>query len=145
MSVTLVLIKPDAVRRRLVGCILKRLEATGLDLVRLELARPHRPLLEEHYRAHRSWDGFSRMIDFMDSGLMVAGVLHGPQAVLRAREAIGPFKEGKRVVGTIRGDFMRPGDPSWENLAHGSDSVDEAAREARLWFGADAERGERAS
>jgi nucleoside-diphosphate kinase len=137
MVVTFCLIKPDAVRRHLIGVILRRVEAAGLEPVRLEMVRPNRSLLDEHYRAHRAWGGLPEMLAFMGSGPTVACVFSGSRAVERLREQIGPFRVGERVPGTIRGDFMAPGYPLWENLVHGSDSVDEAAREVRLWFGAD--------
>jgi nucleoside-diphosphate kinase len=137
MALTFCLLKPDAGRRRLVPDLLDFLDGEGLVPVRMELRRPARALVREHYRAHRDWDGFEALVEFTCSGPVVALVLAASHpaedAIALLRDAIGPFDE--RIPGTIRGEWMTVGRPSWENLIHGSDSAAEAEREATLWFG----------
>jgi nucleoside-diphosphate kinase len=136
------LLKPDAVSRRLIGPLLARVEAAGLAIVNLAMVRPRATLLAAHYAEHAGKDFFAPMLEFMRSAPCVAGVvlpatplLAGEEvtAVARLRRAIGPFDP--RTPGTIRGDFVLEGRPTWENLIHAADSIDSARREANIWFG----------
>jgi nucleoside-diphosphate kinase len=128
---TLVLVKPDAVARGLVGEILDRLERKGLRLVALELRTLDRETAEEHYAEHRGKGFFDAVIAFITSGPLVAAVAEGPRAVETWRAMMGPTDPVKAPSGTIRGDF---GLVVTENLVHGSDSEQSAAREVALFF-----------
>jgi nucleoside-diphosphate kinase len=128
---TRVLVKPDAVARGLVGEILDRLERKGLRLVALELRTLDRETAEEHYAEHRGKGFFDAVIAFITSGPLVAAVAEGPRAVETWRAMMGPTDPVKAPSGTIRGDF---GLVVTENLVHGSDSEQSAAREVALFF-----------
>ena len=128
---TLVLVKPDAVRRGLVGDVLDRLERKGLRLLALELRTLDRSTAEEHYAEHTGKPFFDALIGFITSGPLVAAVVEGPRAIETWRAMMGPTDPVKAPSGTIRGDF---GLIVTENLVHGSDSVDAAAREVALFF-----------
>ena len=128
---TLVLVKPDAVSRGLVGEVLDRLERKGLRLVALELRTLDRETAEEHYGEHQGKPFFDAVIAFITSGPLVAAVAEGPRAVETWRAMMGPTDPVKAPSGTIRGDF---GLVVTENLVHGSDSPESAAREVALFF-----------
>lgn len=128
---TLVLVKPDAVRRGLVGEVLDRLERRGLRLVALELRTLDRETAEEHYGEHRGKPFFDALIAFITAGPLVAAVAEGPRAIETWRAMMGPTDPVKAASGTIRGDF---GLIVTENLVHGSDSPESAAREVALFF-----------
>jgi nucleoside-diphosphate kinase len=128
---TLVLVKPDAVARGLVGEIIDRLERKGLRLVALELRTLDRETAESHYGEHRGKAFFDAVIAFITSGPLVAAVAEGPRAVETWRAMMGPTDPVKAPSGTIRGDF---GLLVTENLVHGSDSPESAAREVALFF-----------
>jgi nucleoside-diphosphate kinase len=128
---TLVLLKPDAVRRRLIGEILTRIERRGLVLVAVELRVLDRPLAEEHYSEHRGKSFFEPVIDFITGGPLLAAVAEGPRAIETWRTTMGVTDPVKATPGTIRGDF---GLTVGENLVHGSDSVASAIREVALFF-----------
>ncbi|MFC7753446.1 nucleoside-diphosphate kinase [Tsukamurella soli] len=129
---TLVLIKPDGVRRGLIGDIIKRIEDKGLSLVALELKTVTTELAEGHYAEHADKPFFGSLLEFITSGPVVAAVIEGPRAVAAWRQlAGGTDPVAKAVPGTIRGDY---GLETQENLVHGSDSPESAAREIALWF-----------
>ena len=129
---TLILIKPDGVKRRYVGEILGRIERKGLDVVALELRTIDRELAGKHYAEHEGKPFFPGLIDFITSGPLVAAVLEGPRAIAAFRQiAGGTDPVEKAVPGSIRADLALDGG---ENLVHGSDSVDSATREIGLWF-----------
>jgi nucleoside-diphosphate kinase len=128
---TLVLVKPDAVRRGLVGEVLDRLERKGLRLVALELRTLDRETAQEHYAEHLGKPFFEALIDFITSGPLVAAAVVGPRAIETWRAMMGPTDPVKAPSGTIRGDF---GLIVTENLVHGSDSPASAAREVALFF-----------
>jgi nucleoside-diphosphate kinase len=128
---TLVLVKPDAVRRGLVGDVLDRLERRGLVLVALELRTLDRPTAEAHYAEHLGKPFFDTLIGFITSGPLVAAVAEGPRAIETWRAMMGPTDPVKAPSGTIRGDY---GLIVTENLVHGSDSPESAAREVALFF-----------
>ena len=129
---TLVLIKPDAVRRGLIGAILARFEHKGLAIERLELRTLTRETAETHYGEHRDKSFYSDLVDFITSGPLVAMVVAGEGAVAHVRALMGATKPAEAAPGTIRGDHATA---ITENLVHGSDSPDSAAREIALFFG----------
>jgi nucleoside-diphosphate kinase len=129
---TLVLIKPDAVERRLVGEIIARIERKGLSLVALELRRVEQSVAEEHYAEHKGKGFYESLLEFITGGPLVAAVVQGPRAVTAFRQLAGATDPvDKAATGSIRGDF---GLQTQYNLVHGSDSADSAAREIALWF-----------
>ena len=128
---TLILLKPDAVRRGLVGEILSRYERKGLAVVALEFRTIDAGTADEHYAEHVDKDFYPPLRDFVTSGPMVAGVLEGDQAVEVVRALNGATDGRKAAPGTIRGDLALS---NRENLVHGSDSPESAAREIALWF-----------
>jgi nucleoside-diphosphate kinase len=132
METTLVLVKPDGVQRGLVGSILARFEAKGLQIVGLRMLRPDRPLLEEHYAVHRERPFFGSLLRFMGSGPVVAVALRGEGAIAVVRTLMGPTNGAEAPPGTIRGDF---GMSRSYNLVHGSDGAETASQELALWFG----------
>ena len=128
---TLVLLKPDAVRRGLVGEILSRYEAKGLRTVALEQRTIDAELADRHYAEHVERDFYPPLRDFVTSGPLVAMVLEGDEAVEIVRLLNGATDGRKAAPGTIRGDLSMS---NRENLVHGSDSADSAAREIGIWF-----------
>jgi nucleoside-diphosphate kinase len=128
---TLVLLKPDAVRRGLVGNILSRFEGKGLTVVALEQRHIDTSLADQHYAEHVDRDFYPPLRDFVTSGPLVAMVLEGDQAVDVVRAINGATDGRKAAPGTIRGDLSLS---NRENLVHGSDSEESAAREIALWF-----------
>jgi nucleoside-diphosphate kinase len=129
---TLVLIKPDAVERHLVGEIISRIERKGLTIAALELRHVGDQLAGEHYAEHEGKPFYASLLDFITSGPVVAAIVEGPRAIAAFRQlAGGTDPVDKAVPGTIRGDF---GLETQFNLVHGSDSVDSAKREIALWF-----------
>ena len=129
---TLVLVKPDAVGRGLVGEVISRIERRGLKLVALELRNVDRALAEKHYAEHAEKPFFGELVDFIMSGPVVAAVIEGPRAVAAFRQlAGGTDPVTKAVPGTLRADF---GLDMMLNLVHGSDSPESAGNEISLWF-----------
>lgn len=128
---TLVLLKPDAVRRGLVGNILARYEAKGLSLVAFEQRTIDAAQSDEHYADHVERDFYPPLRDFVTSGPLVALVLEGDEAIAVVRELNGATDGRKAAPGSIRGDLSLS---NRENLVHGSDSEESAAREIALWF-----------
>ncbi|WP_206050754.1 nucleoside-diphosphate kinase [Nocardioides speluncae] len=128
---TLVLFKPDAVRRGLVGNILSRYESKGLTIVALEQRTIDAAVADEHYYEHVERDFYPPLRDFVTSGPLVAAVLEGDEAVEIVRALNGATDGRKAAPGSIRGDLSIS---NRENLVHGSDSPESAAREIKLWF-----------
>jgi nucleoside-diphosphate kinase len=128
---TLVIFKPDAVQRQLVGQITARFEAKGLKLVGLRLCRLGRQVLETHYATHKGKVFYEPLVRFMSSGPVVLLVLEGKDAVAVVRAMMGPTFGPDAPSGTIRGDF---GMSKRFNLLHGSDSAEAAAKEIALFF-----------
>ncbi|MFL6078223.1 MAG: nucleoside-diphosphate kinase [Mycobacteriales bacterium] len=128
---TLVLVKPDAVRRGLVGEIIGRLERKGLSLVALNLRTLDRATAERHYAEHAQKPFFGELIEFITSGPLVALVAEGPRAVEAVRTMMGTTDPVKAAPGSVRGDFALV---VTENLVHGSDSAESAKREIDLFF-----------
>lgn len=132
---TLVLVKPDGVRRGLVGEVLRRVEAKGYALVALDLRVAGRALLEEHYAEHAGKPFLPSLVAFMASGPVVAAVAEGSGVVEGFRALAGATNPTAAAPGTIRGDLARDwGTAVIENVVHGSDSPESAAREIALWF-----------
>jgi len=131
MERTLILIKPDAFARNLSGEIIARFERKGLRLVALNLLTMSRDLAARHYAEHEGKGFYDELVTFITSGPLVAMVLEGEQAVVAARQVIGATDPLKATTGSIRGDFaIEVG----QNLVHGSDSPESAAREVTLFF-----------
>ncbi|MET9325776.1 nucleoside-diphosphate kinase [Tsukamurella sp. NPDC003166] len=129
---TLILIKPDGVQRGLSGEILARIERKGLTIAALELKHVSIEVAQGHYAEHKEKPFFGSLLEFITSGPVVAAVLEGPRAIAAFRQlAGGTDPVEKAVPGTIRGDF---GLETQQNLVHGSDSPESAAREIALWF-----------
>jgi nucleoside-diphosphate kinase len=131
MQQTLILLKPDAVQRRLVGEVIARFERKGLRLVALKLLKPSRELAEKHYAVHKGKPFYESLLSFLTSGPTVAMVLEGREAVAASRALMGLTDGAKSPPGTIRGDF---GLSVQNNLVHGSDSHENAVAEVELWF-----------
>ena len=130
---TLVILKPDAVRRGLVGEILSRIERkAGWRITAMELRTLERETLEQHYAEHDGKPFFNDLLEFITSGPVVAAVVEGPRAVSAFRQiAGGTDPVEKAAPGSIRGDY---GLEVQYNLVHGSDSPESAQREIKLWF-----------
>lgn len=132
---SLVLVKPDGVARGLAGQVLGRIEAKGYRIAALTLRGTDRALLDAHYAEHVAKPFYPELVDFMSSGPVVAAVIEGQRVVEGWRSLMGATDSTKAAAGSIRGDLGRDwGHGSTENLAHGSDSPDSAAREIALWF-----------
>ncbi|MDP9342293.1 MAG: nucleoside-diphosphate kinase [Actinomycetota bacterium] len=129
---TLLIVKPDAVRRGLVGEILRRAEAKGLRIEEMRLMHIDRELAERHYAEHTDKPFFGELVDFITSGDVVVAKLTGEQAIPVLRTLMGPTNPATAPPGTIRGDF---GTVITENLVHGSDAPESAQRELELFFG----------
>jgi nucleoside-diphosphate kinase len=128
---TLVLVKPDGVRRGLVGEVVSRLERKGLTLVAMELRTLSRETAEEHYGEHRERPFFGELVDFITGGPLVALVVEGPRAVEAVRTLMGVTDPVKSAPGSLRGDYALE---IGQNLVHGSDSPESAQREIGIFF-----------
>jgi nucleoside-diphosphate kinase len=132
---TLVLVKPDGVRRGLVGEVLRRVETKGYALVALDMRVPDAELLHAHYAEHSRKSFFGPLVEFMGSGPVVAVVVEGQRVIEAFRTMAGATDPNKAAPGTIRGDLGRDwGTPATQNIVHGSDSPASAKREIALWF-----------
>lgn len=134
MERTLVLAKPDAVQRGLIGEILARFERKGLKVVGLRLVAVPRPMAERHYAVHAGKPFYAGLVDFITSGPVAAFALEGPDAIATVRRLVGKTMPNEADAGTIRGDF---GVSALRNLIHASDAPETAAQELELWFAAD--------
>lgn len=128
---TLVLVKPDGVRRGLVGEVIRRIEAKGLALVALEMRTLDRETAEAHYDEHRAKPFFGELVDFITSAPLVALVAEGERAIEAFRSVAGATDPVKATPGTVRGDFALA---VGQNIVHGSDAPESAAREIGLFF-----------
>jgi nucleoside-diphosphate kinase len=131
MDRTLILVKPDAFARGLTGEIIGRFERRGLKIAALKAMTMSRELAERHYAEHSERPFFGELVDFITSGPLVAMVLEGPDAVRAARQTIGATDPLEAETGSIRGDLALA---KGQNLVHGSDSDESAARETGLFF-----------
>jgi nucleoside-diphosphate kinase len=132
MDRTLILVKPDAFARSLTGEIIARFERKGLRIVALRHMTVSVELAERHYAEHAAKPFFGELVQFIVSGPIVAMVLEGLDAVKAARQVIGATNPLEAAPGSIRGDFAIE---MGQNMVHGSDSAESAAREAALFFG----------
>jgi len=134
MERSLVLIKPDAVQRGLTGTIIARLEKQGLKMVALKMLHLDKALAQRHYAIHKDKPFFDSLVNYISSAPIVAAVFEGEGAVEVIRKAMGATDPAKAEAGTIRGDF---GLDIEHNTVHGSDSVDTAEEEIKLFFAKD--------
>jgi nucleoside-diphosphate kinase len=132
MDRTLILVKPDAFARSLSGEIIARFERKGLRIVALRHMTVSTELAQRHYAEHKDKPFFGELVEFITSGPIVAMVLEGVDAVKAARQVIGATNPLEATTGSIRGDFAIE---MGQNMVHGSDSPESAAREAALFFG----------
>ena len=128
---TLVLIKPDGVRRGLAGEVLARIERKGLRIVAMDLRTVGKDLAEIHYAEHVDKPFYGSLVEFITSGPLVALVAEGPRAIEAFRALAGATDPVKAGPGTIRGDYALE---VQENIVHGSDSPDSAEREIKIFF-----------
>ncbi len=131
MDRTLILVKPDAFARSLTGEIIARFERKGLHIVALAHLTVTRELAEQHYAEHAERPFFGELVDFITSAPLVALVLEGEDAIRAARQVIGATNPLEAAPGSIRGDFAIS---VGQNMVHGSDSPESAAREIALFF-----------
>ncbi len=132
MEQTLVLVKGDGVRRRLIGEIIRRIEARGLDIRAMRLMDVSRELAEEHYAEHREKPFFGELVEFITASPVVAVRVEGEGAIKVVRKLMGATNPADAAPGTIRGDLALS---MPDNLVHGSDSSESARRELKLFFG----------
>ncbi|HSL96041.1 MAG TPA: nucleoside-diphosphate kinase [Thermoleophilia bacterium] len=133
MERTFIMVKPNGFARGLVGEVIARFERRGLELRAMKLMRIPRDLAERHYAEHREKPFFGELVDFITSGPVVAMVWEGNEAITVARTMMGATDPVKAAPGTIRGDFATV---MAENVVHGSDGPESAAREIGLFFAA---------
>jgi nucleoside-diphosphate kinase len=131
MEKSLIIIKPDGVKKRIIGEIISRFEKEDLIIEKLKMIKISRNLAEKHYNEHKDKEFFNMLIDYITSGPVVIMVISGDNAINRARELMGPTDSRIAKKGTIRGDF---GDDITANVIHGSDSKESAEREIKLFF-----------
>ena len=131
MEKSLVLIKPDAVQRGLVGTIITRLEKQGLKLVAIKMLHLDKALARQHYAIHKDKPFFNSLVDYISSAPIVAAVFAGEGAIAVIRKTMGATDPAKAEAGTIRADF---GLDIEHNSVHGSDSAETAAKEIKLFF-----------
>lgn len=132
---TLILVKPDGVKRGLTGQILARIEAKGYTIAELKQVTATRELLEAHYEEHVGKPFYEPLVEFMLSGPVVAIIAEGQNVITGFRSLAGTTDPTTAAPGTIRGDLGRDwGLKVQQNLVHGSDSVESAAREMGIWF-----------
>ena len=132
---TLVLVKPDGVARGLVGEVISRIEAKGYRVVQLRMLQADRALLEKHYAEHKGKPFFEPLVEFMMSGPIVALVAEGNRVIEGFRSLAGATDPTVAAPGTIRGDLARDqGTKVVQNIVHGSDSPESAAREIAIFF-----------
>ncbi len=131
MERTLILVKPDAFARHLTGEIIARFERKGMSLVALQLMTISRELATQHYAEHDGKPFFEELVSFITSGPLVAMVLEGESAIVAARQVIGATNPLEATTGSIRGDYAVA---VGQNMVHGSDAPESAAREVKLFF-----------
>lgn len=128
---TFVMIKPDGVRRKLIGRIIDRIEQRNFDIVTMKMLTPSRKLAEAHYAVHKGKDFYEPLLEFITSGPVVAMVVEGENSIMLIRNTTGTTNPENALSGTIRGDYTIS---TRENLIHGSDSPESASCEINLWF-----------
>lgn len=131
MEKTFIMIKPDGVKRALMGEIIKRIESKGFNIIEAKLIKPEREVVEEHYAEHREKPFFGELVDFIANGKVMAMIVEGNEAIKSMRNLIGDKDHTIALPGTIRGDYAFS---TTENIIHGSDSKESADREINIWF-----------
>ena len=134
MEKSLVLIKPDAIQRGLVGTIIARLEKLGVKLVAMKMLHMDKALAQRHYDIHKDKPFFDNLVNYITSAPIIAIIFEGEKAVEVIRKTMGATDPAKAETGTIRGDF---GVNIEQNSVHGSDSTETATREIELFFSED--------
>lgn len=129
---TFVMVKPDGVKRRLIGEVVRRIEAKGYEIREMKLFTIDESLAQKHYAEHTEKPFFGELISFITSGPVVAMVVEGPDVVQAMRQIMGATNPLDAAPGSIRGDFANV---ITENIVHGSDSPESAEREVNLFFG----------
>jgi nucleoside-diphosphate kinase len=132
MERTFVMIKPDGVKKRIIGEILTRFEKKGLYLVKIDSLVPTDEILNKHYAELSTKPFFKSLVEYMKSGMVVPMIFEGKDAVKTARNLMGSTDPASAAIGTIRSDY---GIAVGRNVIHGSDSVENAKKEIELWFG----------
>lgn len=127
----MVIVKPDGVKRGLVGEVIRRFEARGLRLAHLQLTNAPRETVEAHYEEHRERPFFGAVVDYLTSGPIVVMAVEGPNAVKACRAMMGATNPAEAASGTIRGDYALTIE---ENVVHGSADSESAQRELGVWF-----------
>ncbi|MFH1423246.1 MAG: nucleoside-diphosphate kinase [Planctomycetota bacterium] len=131
MERTLIILKPDAIQRRLAGEIISRIEKKGLKIVGMKLMHVDKTLAEKHYEVHKGKPFYNSLVDFIISGPVIVMIIEGSKAIAVMRKIMGKTFGFEAEAGTIRGDF---GVSTQFNLIHGSDSEESAKREVSLFF-----------
>ena len=131
MERTLILLKPDCVERRLIGCVLSRFEDKGMNIIAMKLMRMTPELSRRHYAEHVAKDWYPRLEAFITSGPLVAAIVEGPEAVRVVREMVGDTNGLNAAPGTIRGDYSTS---RRMNLVHASDGPESSVREIGIFF-----------
>jgi len=131
MEKSLVIIKPDGVEKKVIGKIISRIEAEGLDIEEIKMIKISRDIASRHYHEHKDKSFFNSLIEYITSGPSVVMIISGRDAITRMRNLMGPTDSKKAGKGTIRGDF---GVDITTNVIHGSDSAESARREIDLFF-----------
>ena len=132
---TLILVKPDGVRRQVIGEVIRRVESKGYIIANLKMVQPDRSLLEEHYAEHAGKPFYEPLLEFMLSGPIVAIIAEGNRVIEGFRKLAGVTDPTVAEPGTIRGDLARDqGTKVVQNIVHGSDSEESAEREIGIWF-----------
>jgi nucleoside-diphosphate kinase len=131
MERSLVLIKPDAVERRLIGQIISIYEKKGLTITALKMLKPSTKTAENHYIEHKDKPFFKELVDFLTRGNVCAMIIEGDNVVKMVRKINGATDPAEAEMGTIRGQFALS---KSENIVHASDSVESAEREIKIWF-----------
>lgn len=131
MERTLVIVKPDGVRRGLIGEVVRRFEQRGLGIAEMRLMNAAREVVEEHYVEHRERPFFASVVDYLTSGPIVVLAVEGDNAVKACRAMMGATNPAEAAPGTIRGDFALTIE---ENVVHGSADPEAAERELQVWF-----------
>lgn len=135
---TLVLVKPDGVRRNLIGEVIRRVETKGYNIVALKMVQADRSILSVHYAEHEGKPFYEPLVEFMMSGPVVAIIAEGNRVIEGFRKLAGATDPTVAEPGTIRGDLARDqGTKVVQNIVHGSDSPESATREIAIWFSAD--------
>ena len=131
MEKTLIIVKPDGVRRGLIGEVIRRFEARGLRIANLALMNAARTTVEEHYAEHKERPFFADVVTYLTSGPIAVMSVEGPNAVKACRSMMGATNPAEAASGTIRGDFALSIE---ENVVHGSADPESAERELKVWF-----------